>query len=44
MPDAGVAPILAGNLQEIYTVSTDLAQRERVAAPISNNRRKRAAM
>ena len=41
MPNAGVAPKFARNLHEICTVLTDLAPQARVAAPISNNRRKR---
>jgi hypothetical protein len=44
MPNAGVAPKFAPNLHEICTLATDLAQRERVAAPILNNRWKRTAM
>ncbi len=44
MPNAGVAPKFAGNLQEICTLATDLAQRAHVTAPISSNRRKRTAM
>jgi hypothetical protein len=44
MPNAGVAPKFAGNLQEICTLSMNLAPRARVAAPISNNQWKRTAM
>ncbi len=44
LPNAGIAPKFAPNLHEICTLATDLAQRERVAAPILNKQWKRTAM
>ena len=42
-PNAGVAPKFASNLPQVCPLSTDLAPRARVAAPISNNHWKREA-